>query len=70
MVVPPGKGTVFVTTRLLTALSASWFVTVKVHWNWLPGGAEMGQVLVAPNPAVCWLGVGVGVGVWAEAWDT
>jgi guanyl-specific ribonuclease Sa len=63
VVVPPGKGTVFVTWRLKTALSGSWFVTVKVQVTRLPGAAEMGQVLVAPNPAVCCPGVAVGVGV-------
>jgi len=56
-----------VTWRLVTSLSASRFETVKVQVNKLPGAALTGQVFVAPNPAVCCPGVGVGVGVWAEA---
>jgi hypothetical protein len=61
---------VFVTSRPVTALSTSRFVTVKVHVNWLPGAALTGQSLATWIPAVCCPGVGVGVGVWAEARET
>ena len=49
---PPGKGTVFVTARLMTVLAGSRFWTVYEHENEAPGGSMVGQVLVIPRPVV------------------
>src|SRR5437773_365916 len=55
VVVPPGKGTVFVTERLMTVLAGSRFVTENVHENGVPGASGSdGQVFEIERPVVFW----------------
>src|SRR5204863_9125508 len=55
VVVPPGKGTVFVTGRLMTVLAGSRFVTENVHENGVPGASGSdGQVFEIERPVVFW----------------
>jgi len=60
VVVPPGKGSVLVTERLVMLLLGSRFVIEKLHVNVLPGATgPSGQVLETERPTVI-DGVGVG----------
>jgi hypothetical protein len=54
VIVPPDRGTWFVTARFTTPCSVSRFRTVKLHVKLLPGatGAE-GQLFVIEKPVVC-----------------
>src|SRR5258706_581936 len=52
VVVPPGKGTVFVTARLITLLPGSRFETLNVHVIPAPGDTNVEHDLLIANTAV------------------